>query len=99
VLEILKSSAEKGIYTAAICAAPSVLEKAGLTTGKKVTSAPSWAKQMITAHYTGARVEEDGLIITGKSCGTAMEFAFRLVETLFDKDTAEKVNEGVLARL
>jgi 4-methyl-5(b-hydroxyethyl)-thiazole monophosphate biosynthesis len=99
VIQILKSSAEKGKYTTAICAAPAVLEKAGLTEGKNVTAAPSWADQMTSAHYTGARVEEDGLIITGKSCGTAMEFAFRLVEVLFGKTAVEAVNAGVLAKL
>ena len=98
VIQILKTSAEKGKYTTAICAAPSVLEKAGLTKGKNVTAAPSWAGQMTSAHYTGMRVEEDGLIITGKSCGTAMEFAFRLVEVLFGKAAVEVVNAGVLAK-
>ncbi|MFC1549773.1 DJ-1 family glyoxalase III [Candidatus Neomarinimicrobiota bacterium] len=99
VIQILKSLFEKGKYTTAICAAPSVLEKAGLTKGKNITSAPGWADQMTSAHHTGARVEEDGLIITSKSCGTAMEFAFRLVKVLFGEAVVEEVNASVLAKL
>jgi 4-methyl-5(b-hydroxyethyl)-thiazole monophosphate biosynthesis len=99
VIRILKMAAEKGKYTAAICAAPAVLEKAAITKGKKVTSAPGWADRMISAQHTGRRVECDGKVITGKSAGTAMEFAFRLVAELFGDEKVTEINAGIFARL
>jgi 4-methyl-5(b-hydroxyethyl)-thiazole monophosphate biosynthesis len=41
----------------------------------------------------------DGDVITSRAPGTAMEFAFQLVEYLCGKAQADKVNQGVCARL
>lgn len=86
-------------FTAAICASSVVLEEAGVTEGRSVTSHPSYAKLMIKANHTGRRVEVDEKMITGQAAGSAMEFAFKLVEILLGKDKVEEVNRGVLARL
>ena len=45
------------------------------------------------------RVVIDGPIVTSQAAGTAMEFAFALVEILCGADKAAEVNRGVLARL
>ena len=91
------SGAEK--FTAAVCASPVVLEEAGITEGKTVTSHPAHAKFMLKADYTGNRVEVDGKMVTGQAAGSAMEFAFKLVEVLFGKMKAEEVNRSVLAAI
>jgi putative intracellular protease/amidase len=41
----------------------------------------------------------DGPIITSQAAGTAMEFAFKLVEILCGPGKIVEVNRGVLARL
>ena len=41
----------------------------------------------------------DGNIITSQGPGTAIEFAFKLVEMLLGKEKAAEVNKGVLARI
>lgn len=99
LLSLLKQHAEAMKLTAAICAAPSVLGKAGVTEGQKVTLHPSWADRMTSAIYTGNRVEEDGILITGQAAGSAMEFAFKLVEKLYGAEKVSEVNGGVLAKL
>ena len=45
------------------------------------------------------RVVVDHNIITSRSPGTAMEFAFKLVEILFGKDRVKIVNNGALASI
>lgn len=99
IIDLLKDQAKKHKTSAAICAAPAVLEKAGLTANKKVTSHPAWADRMTTAIHTSERVQTAELLVTGQASGSAMEFAFKLVETLFGLEKVEEVNKGVLARL
>jgi len=41
----------------------------------------------------------DGHFITSRGPGTSMEFALKLVETLMGPEAAQKVNEGVMAKL
>lgn len=59
---------------AAICAAPIVLERAGLTAGKRVTGYPGANQGLPGLVYTGNRTERDGNIVTGKGPGAAFEF-------------------------
>ncbi len=86
----------KGKLVAAICAAPKVLSAIGLTENRTVTSHPS-VRTEIKGNITDDRVVVDGNIITSQGPGTAMEFAFRLVEMLFGPEKAREVNGGVLA--
>jgi len=99
IIKLLKDQATANKTSAAICAAPAVLEKAGLTLNKKVTSNPAWADRMTTAIHTGERVQVAELLVTGQAAGSAMEFAFKLIETLFGTEKVSEVNAGVLARL
>ncbi len=88
----------RGKTVAAICAGPKVLSAAGVTDGRAVTAHPSVAAE-IKGLLTGGRVVVDKNLITGKGPGTAMEFAFKLVEALFGPEKAKEVNETVFARL
>jgi 4-methyl-5(b-hydroxyethyl)-thiazole monophosphate biosynthesis len=99
----VKAAVEKlartGKSVAAICAAPTVLSAAGVTGGHVITSHPSVRDQLSEETVSEERVVVDGNIITSQGPGTAMEFAFCLVETLFGKAKATEVNKGVLARV
>lgn len=88
-----------GRFVTAICAAPSVLSMIGVTQGRAVTSHPSVRDQLKAREISDERVVVDGMIITSQGPGTAMEFAFALVEALFGKEKAVEVNKCVLARL
>jgi protein deglycase len=84
VLDILRRLAERGQYTAAICAAPGVLAKAGLLSGRQATSFPGF---LTPENAPGTRlleepVVEDGKVITSRGPGTAMDFALALIERL-----------------
>ncbi len=85
-------------YVTAICGAPSVLAKAGVIKGKRVTVFPGMEGTLTGAQYRDERVVVDGKIITSQGPGTALEFAIKLVEVLAGKGTAREVTKEVLAR-
>ena len=95
----LKETIASDGQVAAICAAPIVLEKAGMLAGQKATSFPSVAGDLQSVKYSEERVVVSGSITTSRAPGTAMEFAFQLVRTLYSDDKAREVNQGVMARL
>jgi len=88
-----------GGLIAAICAAPTILTSYGFLDGKRATSHPSVQSQMNITQYSEDAVVVDGRLITSRSPGTAMAFAFELVTQLMGAERAKKVNKGVLAQL
>lgn len=96
---LLKRMADAGRYTAAICAAPKVLANAGLLDGKQATSFPGVIDGMglATTRVVALPVVCDGLVITSRGPGTAMDFALTLIETLAGADRRQAV-EGPLQR-
>ncbi len=99
IVALLQKAAKEGRYTAAICAAPAALEKAGLLKGIFATGHPSCIEDLPSADYLEDRVVVSGKVITSRAAGTALEFAFELVSALFGEEKVREVNAGVLARL
>ncbi|MFQ5482773.1 MAG: DJ-1 family glyoxalase III [Nitrospinaceae bacterium] len=97
VLALLRAMRQEDKLIAAICAAPLVLQAAGLLDEVRTTSHPSVRGQLNGVSYSEERVVADGKIITSRGPGTAMEFALLLVEFLFGKERVQKVNSGVMA--
>jgi 4-methyl-5(b-hydroxyethyl)-thiazole monophosphate biosynthesis len=95
---LLKKLADSGKFTAAICAAPVVLAKAGLLQGKKATSYPGFLDKMAVPGLTFVvqKVVKDGKVITSRGPGTAIDFALELVESLCGHDTRKKVEDGLV---
>ena len=81
---------------AAICAGPLVLEDAGLLEGKCFTAHFSAANELPGAQ-SGERVLEDGLIITSRGAGTALEFGLALVDRLFGEAKEEEIGRAIMA--
>ena len=98
--QIIATLNNRQCLLAAICAAPTVLGDAGVLAGRTVTGHPSVRTELATqaGQVSTARVVVDGRIITSQSAGSAMEFAFKLVEILCGPAQAAEVNQGVLAR-
>lgn len=86
---------EKGKYIGAICAAPSVLGKKNLLTGKKATCFPGFEDFLLGAEFTGAPVEADGKIITARGAGVAVEFGLKLAEILKGSAASDKVRAAM----
>jgi 4-methyl-5(b-hydroxyethyl)-thiazole monophosphate biosynthesis len=94
--KLIKKAYKNEKYIAAICAAPTVLEKYGLLKGKKATSYPSVAEELISADYRTDAVVTDGKIITSRGMGTAIEFAGTMVELLKDKKAKDELLESIV---
>ncbi len=82
VTEALKAMHRAGKVVAAICAAPIVLERAGLSEGKRMTGYPGTNQDLPKLVYTGSRTECDGKIVTGKGPGVSFEFGARIAAAL-----------------
>jgi 4-methyl-5(b-hydroxyethyl)-thiazole monophosphate biosynthesis len=80
---------ENDRFTAAICAAPSVLGDMGLLKGKTAVCYPGFEPRLTGSIPGHAPAVRDGKIITGRGPGAAMDFALLLVAALTDENTAK----------
>lgn len=93
-MEAVKTAYENGKYVAAICAAPTLLARLGITDGKKATCYPGMENEMGSAVMTGLAAVQDGTVICGRAAGAAMEFGFLLVAALKGEKTALQLKQG-----
>lgn len=95
VHDVLVEAARRDILIGAICAAPWVLDEAGLLNGRIATMYPTLREHMKNGSYTGEAVVVDGKIITGRSAGCAMAFGLMLVSRLCGRETSEKIKHSI----
>lgn len=97
-IDLIKNTYASGKTVAAICAGPTVLAKADVLKGKKATAYPGFEDSLDAAGavYVDEKVVVDGNVITSQGPGTAMDFAFALVENLKGRETADKVKGDML---
>ena len=98
VLALLRSFAAAGKLTAAICAAPTVLAKAGLLEGKKAVCYPGMEEQLTGAKVSFDPVAVDGTVITSRGLGTAIPFALDIVQYFEGRERAEALASSVVYR-
>lgn len=94
--EVISHIDEQGGLVAAICAAPMVLEAAGVLSGRTATSYPGFEKEMPSCNYSQQRVVVDGNLITGRGPGVALEFALELVNYLLGEEQVAELKEKML---
>ncbi len=95
---LLHEAAEAGALLAAICAAPSVLGHAGLLAGCRATCYPGFEQELLHATPTGALVEHDRGVVTGKGPGAAFAFAYKLVDIITGSTAAsQSLRKGMIA--
>lgn len=95
--KILANQKQQGRLYAAICASPAVaLAPKGLLEGKKATCYPAMKEKL--DNWQQQTVVVDGNCITSQGPGTALEFALKLTELLFDKSKAGKIAEAMLVK-
>lgn len=95
--KLLHRTLDAGGQVAAICAAPQVLQNAGLLEGRRFTAFPGIVEKASGGDLasSGAILEVDGPILTSRGPGTAMDFALALVERLSDRDTRARVEAAL----
>ncbi len=94
----IRAASKNGGYLCAICAAPMILGKRGILSGKRAVCFPGFEEHLKDAEIEGIKtVVRDGNIITAKGMGAAFEFGLALVEALKGKDVAERIKASVFA--
>ena len=78
----LQKCEQAGKKVAAICAAPIVLNRAGLLKDKEFTCYDGVQEQIADGHYRKETVVVDGQLTTSRGPATALAFAYNLVEQL-----------------
>ena len=97
LLAALRAGFEAGKVTAAICAAPLVLQAAGVVEERSYTAHPSVHDRLSAgALERGERVVRSGNLLTSQGPGTAMEFALALVEELAGPERARELSEAMV---
>lgn len=94
VREIIKNAYENKKAVAAICAAPMVLGKLGILSGKKATCFPGFEEYLQGAEIEKKKVVRDSNVITAIGAGGASEFGFELL-SYFDPKKAEEVRKSM----
>ena len=95
VCEAVRTYYDGGRLVAAICGAPTVLAKAGVARGCRVTCHSSVVAEMGDYNYVCGSVVEDGNVVTGAGAGVSVEFALKVAERLVDVDTIARVRKGM----
>lgn len=96
VINLIREFNRQGKLVGAICAAPIVLQKAGIIDGKQVTSYPGFENELRGASYSEELVVQDENIITARGPAVAVYFAVEIVEYLCGKEVAKKLKEDIL---
>ena len=97
IIRLLQDMAANAKYTAAICAAPLVLARAGLLDHRRVTAYPGSLEVQSLPETTLLEdsVVRDGHVITAKGPGAAMDFALELIQILLGEAQRQKVESAL----
>jgi protein deglycase len=96
LVELVRQSHERGLLCAAICAAPTILAKAGILDDKKAVCYPGCEDKMGDAVVLEDAVVVDGNIITSRSAGTAIPFGLEIIYALLGEEVEENVRSAIL---
>lgn len=94
---IIRRLHEDGRHVAAICAAPMVLQAAGVLKGRRATAFPGVLDEAADLKLVDEPVVVDGRVITSRGPGTALDFALELVAQLSGPAARQKI-ESTLQR-
>lgn len=94
ILELVREFHNKNRTIAAICAAPTVLLEAGILEGYSYTAHFS-TKGELPDIQADKSVVVDKNLITSQGPGTALPFAFAIVETLVGKEVVNKIKADI----
>jgi len=94
ILELINDFDKQKKQIAAICAAPSILAKAGILDDRRATIFPGMERDV--PRPRSGKVVVDGHIITSQGPGTTLDFALEIVKTLLGKSQADEVRRDIV---
>lgn len=94
IVPLVQAHVAAGKPVAAICAAPLVLHDAGLLAGRRYTAYPATVNELADIRHD-ERVVEDGLIITSRGAGTALDLGYAMITRLFGAEKAAEIRRSI----
>ena len=91
VKSLIYKCASAGKYIGAICAAPSILSRMGLLSGRRAVCYPTFEHYLEGSTVTNNLVEHDDIFITAKAAGASFEFGLELVRAIVGNEVAIRV--------
>lgn len=96
-MALIKTSAEKGVSLASICAGPAVLADLGLLDGVSITCYPGCEPMMGNAICDTSRTTAVcGTTVTGRGPGASIDFGLKLLATIAGDAIAETVRNDLV---
>ena len=92
--QTIRDFMDTGRITAAICAGPTILGRAGYLKGRKYTCFTAM-NQDFGGIYQEDYAVKDGNVITGKSAAATIDFAFMVLEAVAGKETADQTKKEI----
>ena len=96
VIEAIRTFHSSGKLVSAICAGPTVLEKAGILTGHEGTSYPGFEKELSFTLYKKDLVVVSDRVVTSRGPATALLLGFELLRQLDANVQADQIWDGML---
>ncbi len=94
--KIIASVCQRGGRLAAICAAPLILGRRGLLSGKRATCYPGFESELKGAILSSDGVVSDGSVTTARGMGVSLKFAEELVSLLLGSDAADRISNAIM---
>ena len=99
IIELIRTFSDTGKPIGAICAAPLLLLGAGLITPDSTCTAHGSTGDEIPQLIQNQPVVQDGLLITSRGAGTAVEFGLSLINRLFGPEKESEIRSSIHADL
>ncbi|MBQ8320851.1 MAG: DJ-1/PfpI family protein [Clostridia bacterium] len=94
--KVIDAVTKNGGRLAAICAAPLILGRRGLLSGKCATCYPGFEGELTGAVISDESVVTDGNITTAKGMGVSLKFAEELIMLTLGEDKARELSVAVM---
>ena len=94
--KVIGAVLQGGGRLAAICAAPLILGRRGLLSGKRAVCYPGFEGELLGAVTEDSPVLTDGNITTSKGAGTALEFSLELVSLICGREKSDSILTAIM---
>lgn len=96
LIAVVQAFHARGKLIFAICAAPKILDRAGLLKGRRFTCFPAARAAIKDGEHVEQTVVVDGNIITSRGMGTAIDAGLKLVEVIVSPEEARNQAERIV---
>lgn len=96
VIEMVRYFHNNQKYVTAMCSGTTVLERAGVISGRKVTGYVGYADKLPSGEFIEKVVVQDGKLITSQGPATVYPFAYKLCQVLGKEEKVQEMRERML---